>query len=260
MTTLCLLCLACLPALQPRAAEGSDTLLLVVPARHTILQFSFDVARLRSSFVVTYSQDGDDALHIWDSDAGRWVGITAEEFVSGGLFQTPPDNVIIVGSGGELPGILSEMPTWAKGGKMINSSGMMALANGVNGVVRFSSREWKWIAARYGLKLKDLNAAKRRYGRYGAPGSDGPASPPPVPAPKEHIMGPPRALDEPDRPGPGIVVPLEGRSVLLPIEEESDDASKQILEDLRRDIGKQQAEPIKEPAPAPAVDTQPEDK
>jgi hypothetical protein len=45
------------------------------------------------------------------------------------------------------------------------------LVNGLDDIFKFSAGEWRYLAREYKLTLKDLNAERRRYGRYGRPGA-----------------------------------------------------------------------------------------
>jgi hypothetical protein len=62
------------------------------------------------------------------------------------------------------------------------------LLNELNRDLAFTPMEWRWLAKRYGLTLTDLNAERRRYGKYGPPGSK-----PVKPQPSAGVEMPPAA-------------------------------------------------------------------
>ena len=54
---------------------------------------------------------------------------------------------------------------------MIQSMDLSKLANTLDHTMKFSPKEWRWLASRYGFKLTDLNTKRRRFGKYGKPDS-----------------------------------------------------------------------------------------
>ena len=68
----------------------------------------------------------------------------------------------------------------------------MAIVNDWHKHMLFSAQEWEWIAKRHGLKLKDTNWERRKYGRYGKPGEKKASVGVPMPAGIDEM-----AVDEP---------------------------------------------------------------
>ncbi len=156
-----------------RAAEAEAPTILVVPARYTIVQLSFDIAGVRSVFLVSYGGDSGSVarpMHIWDSKTRKWVETNIEEYSTADIFETTPQRIILVGSDEDLPSVLVEASFWCPDVKRIPTLNIVTLVNTLNESLKFTPREWKWLAKRYKLKLKDLNAERRRYGKYGKPG------------------------------------------------------------------------------------------
>jgi len=171
---ICLL-LAALSVVGWTRSASHPTTLLVIPARHTIVQFGFDVAKIRPIQLVSYSTDPRTKalyLYAWDRNANDWISIQPEQFRAGTAFSTPAAQVVRVGAEGELPAVLEAGPRGA-GIKNVRVDGpdIVALVNTLNKDLKFTAREWKWLAKRYRLELEDRNAEARRWGRYGPPGT-----------------------------------------------------------------------------------------
>lgn len=154
-------------------AETRESTLLVIPARHTIMQLSLDIAGLRPVSLVAYEGNAasiDPLMHIWNGKTREWVRTGIEEYASADIFEIRPQRIILIGNDNDLPSLLIEASFWCADVKRIPTLNIMTLVNTLNESLEFTPREWKWLARRYKLKLKDLNAERRRYGRYGKPG------------------------------------------------------------------------------------------
>ena len=146
-------------------------ILMVVPARYTIIQLAFRLACLRPVTVIAYG-DGSNVMspvmHIWDGDAYNWTKINFAEYNSGSVFRKMPKTIIIIGNNKAL--LKNFIPSWYSTVNQMPIVDIMTLVNNLDSSLKFTPSEWKWLARRYELKLKDLNAERRRYGRYGKPG------------------------------------------------------------------------------------------
>lgn len=152
------------------APSGGQALL--VPNRYTVVQFAFDVLRLRPVRLIAYEPDplsAEPAIHLWDPAAGDWLPITSDEFKTGSAFAELPSSLIAAGRDVDLPPVLASAPEWANKFKRVDSLAPAMLANELDKEVAFRPSEWRWLAARYGFKLSETNSAKRRYGKYGPP-------------------------------------------------------------------------------------------
>jgi hypothetical protein len=175
-------CFSFLLGYESRGKEADVPVVLVVPARPTAVQFAFDVARLRNVSLATYSVDPklrEPALYFWDADEKDWKPWDVTAYLgtratgaSAGL------RCVMVGRDGEVPARLEEAPAWAEAFDRLRTLNPADLVNELNKLLRFSAREWRWLAHRYGLTLKDQNTEIRRYGKYGPPGTPPPYRPP----------------------------------------------------------------------------------
>jgi hypothetical protein len=149
---------------------------IVIPTRPTLVQFSFDLLRLRRQmYLVAQDKEiGGDAtvLHVWDDATQDWIRIGVEEFVAGTVFTQTPRRLIVVGGEADVPEELAAAPSWTEEAYQIESLDLVTVLNKFQIIFKFNEREWKWLAKRYGITFEDLNAERRRYGRYGKPGED----------------------------------------------------------------------------------------
>jgi hypothetical protein len=155
------------------AANSSDPTLLVVPSHYTIVQLAFDIAKLRRNIlIVSFSNAGvktGQSLYAWDGNIAEWTKTTFADYASGELFKVKPGKVIIMGSEKDVPAVLAQT-AWCSDIKRIPSLDILGLVNSMNEDFRFTTLEWRWLAKEYDLKIQDLNAERRRYGKYGKPG------------------------------------------------------------------------------------------
>ena len=146
---------------------------LVVPAKHTIVQLAFNIARIRPVSLVSYDKGEDAAspvMHVWENSPGSWRRISVEEYGEGNLFSVKPERVMLLGDDDDLPSVIMDASSWSEPVRIPTVS-IVDLINTLNTYFEFSAREWRFLAKEHGLKLKDHNEDLRRYGRYGKPGS-----------------------------------------------------------------------------------------
>lgn len=148
---------------------------LVVPAKPSVVAFCADVAAMKSAELVSYvvgkkTNEPALTLNLWNGQTADWTKVGIEEYRSGGIFREMPRRVVLVGNNAaivaELKGASADMGAV----NTLSSLDTMSLANGLNEILDFSASQWRALARRYELKLKDLNDERRRYGRYGPPG------------------------------------------------------------------------------------------
>jgi hypothetical protein len=160
----------------PAFIDSEATLLLVVPARYTIVQFAFDIAKLRPSTVAMVAYDDNPTnqaprIHVWNGAIRDWMRMSLSEYRNGSFMRTPPKNIVLIGS--DMPGgVLMEGSTWATAKKRVPTFSAVTLVNTLNETMSFTQDEWKTLARRYGLKLKDMNDERRRHGKWGVPGQE----------------------------------------------------------------------------------------
>jgi hypothetical protein len=147
---------------------------LVIPAKPSVVAFCTDVAMMRNVDVVSYEMTKKTTnapsvlvLNLWNGKGADWTKIGLEEYKAGSIFKEMPKRVIFVGDNQEVKTASSAMGDLSA----IPNLDTMGLANGLNDIFKFTSSQWKYLSKHYELKLKDLNWERRRYGKYGPPGS-----------------------------------------------------------------------------------------
>ena len=157
-------------------AADVPTTVLVIPAKPSIVAFCADVAMMRPMDVVSYEVSRKTnapalTLNLWNGNSREWTRTTLEDYRSGSIFREMPARVVLVGNNeGVLADLRGASVAMGEISKVSNLD-TMGLANGLNGIFTFTTSEWKFLARKYELKLKDLNSERRRYGKYGPPGS-----------------------------------------------------------------------------------------
>jgi len=160
-------------------ADESQKLLLVVPARPAVVRFCADVVRMKSAAMVCYESrqhGGRPELFLWKAASGDWVKISADEYRSGAIFGPGQRRVLVAGTDRAALAALVELSAGLGDVATIDRLDLMSMANSINDIAPFTSGQWKALARRHDLQLKDLNEERRRYGRFGKPG-EGPALP-----------------------------------------------------------------------------------
>jgi hypothetical protein len=188
------------------AEQGTAKTVLVVPSRTRMVQFAMDIARLRPTYVVAYgtrSSPTDVALYLWSDKAQEWKDISAEEYGNGSVLDASAQSLALVGSKKDVPSELLQQPEWATKSVRIESLNAAEMANALDRSMHFTPTEWRWLARRYDITLTDLNSERRRYGKYGPPGSkarpEQTEAPAPVPTAGDVLKNEPAAL-EPEAP------------------------------------------------------------
>ncbi len=160
------------------ASTGKGITMLVVPARYSVLQVSFDIVRQYSVILVSYQGDASSdspLIHAWN---GReWVPVTVSDYRNATFLQMRPSQTILVGDEKLLPSVMGAISAWCPRLVVIPEIDTASLVNQLGRLFRFGRREWEWYSARYNLQLQDLNEDRRRTswydGHYVAPGRRG---------------------------------------------------------------------------------------
>lgn len=149
--------------------QAGGPTLLVIPSRSSVIQFATDIAHIRSLRVVAYdkTQSGQLIWFIWDENREGWEPIGFDEIQTGNAMAHSPSTIFLISQPGQSPaGITAGYSNTHN----IESLNIKDIVNALHEELSFRPSEWKWLARRYGLQLKDRNAERRRYGRYGRPG------------------------------------------------------------------------------------------
>ncbi len=143
-----------------RAADG-DAVLLVAPARYTVMQVAFDLARRYPTVLVSYqSADPNPRLHVWNGY--EWMPLQPDDYRSGAFLQTFPSRTLLLGDDSLLPASLRDVSAWCPETKQFPDLETPALVNAIGQYIPFTPSDWRWFAGRYNLTLADTSAAKRQ--------------------------------------------------------------------------------------------------
>jgi hypothetical protein len=181
-TRLFCLTLLVITSLGATAHAAKRDAVIVMPGRYTVVQFAFDVARIRPVELVAYDKGvGDEPLllHVWDATAADWKPADIAAYQDGSLFEAQPKQAFLIGGDADLPAEIADGSDWCKKVTRVSSLKVVDMANSMNAKLNFSGKEWRRLAKRHNLELADDNAERRRYGRYGKPGTQ-PSGPRPV--------------------------------------------------------------------------------
>ena len=144
-----------------RAAADGDAVLLVAPARYTVMQVAFDLARRYPTVLVSYqSADPDPRLHVWNGY--EWMPLQPEDYRSGSFLQTFPARTLLLGDDALLPGSLRDVSAWCPASKQFPDLETPELVNAIGQYIPFTPSDWRWFAGRYNLKLADASADRRK--------------------------------------------------------------------------------------------------
>ena len=124
--------------------------------------------------VITYESaaHAEPVLHL--RSGADWKYISLADFVDKTFTPSAIRQVIIIGDEELVPAALLHSMPWCAEVVRLPSLQIGELINGLDPILKWRSREWQWLADRYGLELTDLNAARRGYNPYDTPRSQMP--------------------------------------------------------------------------------------
>lgn len=140
-----------------------DKTMLIVPARPSVLQLAFDLAKIREITLVSFrgKVNADKPLfHVWTGS--DWQYVSFDDFCSLRFVGEAPGTVIVIGDDQTVPKALLQGMSWAGKIERLPTMNAADLINGMNPYFKFNSREWKQLADSYGLKLKGANASQSK--------------------------------------------------------------------------------------------------
>jgi hypothetical protein len=144
-----------------RAAAADDAVLLVVPARYSVMQVAFDVARRYPTVLVSYqSADPNPRLHVWNGY--EWSALSLEDYQSGAFLQSYPSRVLFLGDDALLPASLRNIGAWCRESRQMPDLETPALVNAIGQYIPFTPSDWRWFAGRYNLTLTDTAADRQK--------------------------------------------------------------------------------------------------
>lgn len=211
--------LAVLLAISPHVgADPAGPTVLVVPNRYTIVQLAFNMEQMRNARLIAYERvrkTGDLLMHLWDPVNRDWLKTDVKEYAAGTLISGPVARIMVVGAGNTFPEELVKASAWCEHVDSIKSLDIVTLVNTFNKQFAFTPREWRRLAKQYGLKLRDKNEGRRRYGRYGKPGEKRERPVPPrAKKPGDDLISPEDAVEM--RPKPEV---MEEKGVPVKVKE-----------------------------------------
>lgn len=250
LSILAILLLPCLAQSITPAAE--ESVLLLVPSRQLTVRCSFDIARIRPVQLVSYTtprkRSADPDLFVWRNDERRWEQISVEVYRGGEFLDKEPSHVLLFGTDRYLRAALLEASARRWKTERIPSMNLGDLVNGMDRMFRFSPSEWRWLARRNGLELKDRNEQRRRYGRYGPPGTK------PTPPPKPAVEPAAAPAPEPEIEGPVVPAPRPRMDGILELVPEPGPA----VEPEAQPMVEPEAQPVPEPKPPVMPEPEPQ--
>jgi hypothetical protein len=170
-TVFCLVILTALLGVTGLAADNTKgPAVLVVPARHTIIKLAFDIMALRDVALVAYDKDPDiegPFLHVWNAETPAWDRLTLDEYNVGAFCDKVPNEMILVGYSADLPATVIAGASQANKVTRIDTLNLVTIVNTLDKSMKFTPSEWKVLAKRHRLEIKDMNYERRRWGRYG---------------------------------------------------------------------------------------------
>lgn len=142
----------------------SDAILLVTPARYSVMQVAFDVARRYPTVLVSYQGKPEEpTLHVWNGY--EWMPLSNEDYHSGAFLQTNPGRAIFLGDSALLPDSLHQIQSWCPQSIQLGGLETHDLVNGIGTYLPFTPADWRWFAGRYNLNLSNLKAAEAEAAR-----------------------------------------------------------------------------------------------
>ncbi len=185
---------------QALVARTPKLTMVVVPARFSVLQVSFDLISRFSAVLVSYQGDATTdvpLIHAWNGQ--EWVSVTLEDYREASFLQVTPLRTIIVGDESMVPAVLTEASSWCQDVINIPSIDTATMVNSFGRLFDFTRSDWQWFSKRYNLGLQDINAEKRNRSWYDFPFVEKKADvpqeiPSPAEAPEADL---PAAGDEP---------------------------------------------------------------
>lgn len=196
-----------------------DLVMVVIPARYTVVQVAQDLARRHRAVVVSYEGQvatAEPRLQVWDGAA--WHSVAFADYRDAIFLRETPREVLLFGEEQELPTSLIAASSWAEHVWQIPGVQTADMVNAFGKVLRFDRNEWTWWTLRYKLDLDDANLGQRKDSWYYhpyvevTPPRTGPSDPvisaqgvvvPTEPAPVSVEMPPPAVPPA----APGVPVP-----------------------------------------------------
>lgn len=236
------------------AGTATPESIIVMPARKRVVHLAFQIARCKDVGLVSINNAPNlpaPLIHVWDGE--KWVEITNEEYVQGSFMSGEPRHVFILGDSHVLPA-LAGSGDWAKNAQVIPSLETANLINTIGKTLKFSGRQWKWLADVNDLSVADQNAERRRYGRWGAPGKEVDLSP--VKKMEENELPPAPVIEAPAKEVKAEVAPIikvAPKAEPKPVETKKPEPRKEVRTEAKPEVKKEPAVKAEAPKKAEAA-------
>ena len=158
---------ACLAMLNTAFAGGT---VLIAPARYNVMQVGFDLAARQGVTLVSYQGEASTEkplIHKWNGQ--EWVFVPLADFQAGNFLSEKPTRTLIIGDEQMVPQVFAPIAAWSGKQQAIPTVLTPEILNKVGNALKFSSEEWQWFAARYNMKVQDINAPARKATIYTHP-------------------------------------------------------------------------------------------
>ncbi|MCX7009946.1 MAG: hypothetical protein NTY53_22350 [Kiritimatiellaeota bacterium] len=155
---------AALVATQVAWATGT---VVVAPARINVIQVGMDLAARPGVTLVSYQGEASTAkplIHTWNGK--EWEFVALEAFQSGAFLTAKPSQTLVIGDEKLVPEVFAPMSAWAGKVTKIPSLATPDIVNAAGTALKFRSDDWQWYAARYNMKVEDINAEARKDSVY----------------------------------------------------------------------------------------------
>ncbi len=142
---------------------------VVIPARRRLVNMMQDIHCVAKTEIVTYQGKitaKNPLLHTWSGK--KWEEISISRFAA-----TIPETVVLVGDRKLVPKAVARACAHARKLERQTTLDVSRLLKTLVSVRGIGRSNVQWVAKRNEIKLKDLNAYRRRYGRWGKPGKKG---------------------------------------------------------------------------------------
>lgn len=147
------------PAMAMAKRPAEPLTMLVIPARYSIVQLAFDVARNFPVVLVSYQGDAkskDPRLYAWNGK--EWISITLDSYTKVDFVSVKPDRILLVGTDELLPPSLVSGSSWCPKVKEIKVLDNPSLVSNFGQAFNFTDADWRWFAQRYNLQIHNANA------------------------------------------------------------------------------------------------------
>ena len=144
-------------ALTSQATLKKEITMLVVPRDAKTIQIAQNIAQLNPVLLVSYQQTHNLLkLYAWDGEL--WIDISAEDYVTGAFFETPPIHTIIIEPENRpTTDILIPDGLWCESGNRLTTTDPRTMIHLLGLYFDFPRRHWKKLARSHGLSVADVN-------------------------------------------------------------------------------------------------------